>query len=118
MNKSDTKDHKFFKQIPELNKIPEAERRIVFKQTFKDNGYRFFLALISIFFILVFYFNLDNILEYKRLERGGMISRNIHFLKELGLSFFLPLMTVFLILVLGRNYFVGQQVKKFLKNKN
>ena len=47
-----------------------------------------------------------------------MIARNLHFLKELRFRFFLPLMMVFLILALGRNYFVNQQVKKYLNNKN
>lgn len=118
MNKNNIKDDKFFKQIPGLKKIPEAERRAVFKQTFKNNGYRIFLGLIAVLFILVFYLNLDNILQYKSLERGGMTARNLHFLKELGLSFFLPLMIVFLMLVLGRNYFVRKQVERFLNNQN
>ena len=118
MNMGNKKNNQYFKQIPALKKIPEAERRVVFKQTFKNIEYRFFLGLVVILFILVFYFNLDTILQHKSLERGGMIARNLHFLKELGLRFFLPLMIVFLILVLGRNYFVSQQVKKYLNSKN
>ena len=102
------------KQIPSLAKLPEAQRLIVFKQAFKSTGYKIFLTLVFISFILVFYFNIDAILTYKGLERGGMIARSTHFLKELGANFFLPLMVVMLALVLGRNYFVQLEVKKVL----
>ena len=63
---------------------------------------------------MVFYFNIDAILDYKGLERGGIVARSVHFLKELGVSFFTPLMVVMLIMVLGRNYFVKKEVKKYL----
>lgn len=112
------KNEQLLKQIPALKKVPEVERTAVFKKTFKNNTYRFFLGLIVVLFILIFYFNLDNILQYKGLVRGGMIARSVNFLQELGASFFIPLMIVFLVLVLGRNYFVKLEVKKYLKNKN
>ena len=102
------------KQIPELAKIPANERLMVFNQAFKSTGYKLFLALIFIAFILVFYFNIDAILAYEGLERGGLLARSIHFLKELGIRFFTPLMAVMLLMVLGRNYFVKQEVKKYL----
>lgn len=105
------------KQIPALGKIPYEERLKVFKQTFKSGPYKIFLTVILLSFILVFYFNLDNILEYKGLERGGIFARSAHFLQELGTSFFLPLMVVMLVLVLGRNYFVKKQVKDYLVAK-
>ena len=102
------------KQIPELAKIPAEERLMVFNRAFKSTGYKLFLGLILIAFILVFYFNIDAILAYEGLERGGLLARSIHFLKELGISFFTPLMAVMLLMVLGRNYFVKQEVKKYL----
>ena len=102
------------KQIPELAKIPAKERLMVFNRAFKSTGYKLFLGLILIAFILVFYFNIDAILAYEGLERGGLLARSIHFLKELGISFFTPLMAVMLLMVLGRNYFVKQEVKKYL----
>ena len=102
------------KQIPELAKIPAKERLMVFNRAFKSTGYKLFLGLILIAFILVFYFNLDAILDYKGLERGGLLARSVHFLKVLGVSFFVPLMAVMTIMVLGRNYFVKQVVKKYL----
>ena len=100
------------KQIPELAKIPANDRLMVFNQAFKSTGYKLFLALIFIAFISVFYFNIDAILVYEGLDKGGLIARSVHFLKELGISFFTPLMAVMLLLVLGRNYFVKQEVKK------
>lgn len=107
------------KQIPELAKIPANERLMVFNQAFKSTGYKLFLGLVLIAFILVFYFNIDAILAYEGLERGGLIARSVHFLKELGISFFTPLMAVMLLMVLGRNYFVKNEVKKYLsKSKN
>lgn len=106
------------KQIPALNKIPYEERLKVFKQAFKSATYKVFLLVILLSFILVFYYNLDNILGYNGLERGGIFARSAHFLKELGTSFFLPLMVVMLALVLGRNYFVTKQVKDYLKSIN
>ena len=102
------------KQIPELAKIPAKERLMVFNRAFKSTGYKLFLGLILIAFILVFYFNLDAILAYEGLERGGLLARSVHFLKVLGVSFFVPLMAVMTIMVLGRNYFVKQVVKKYL----
>ena len=102
------------KQIPQLGQIPKEERLIVFNSAFKTTGYKLFLGLILIAFILVFYFNIDAILDYKGLERGGILARSVHFLKELGVSFFTPLMVVMLIMVLGRNYFVKKEVKKYL----
>lgn len=102
------------KQIPELEKIPANERLIVFNQAFKSTRYKLFLGLVLVAFILVFYFNIDAILDYEGLERGGLIARSVHFLKELGISFFTPLMAVMLLMVLGRNYFVKQEVKKYL----
>lgn len=107
------------KQIPELEKIPANERLMVFNQAFRSTGYKLFLGLVLIAFILVFYFNIDAILDYEGLERGGLIARSVHFLKELGISFFTPLMAVMLLMVLGRNYFVKNEVKKYLsKSKN
>ena len=102
------------KQIPQLGQIPKEERLIVFNLAFKSMGYRLFLGLILIAFILVFYFKIDAILDWKGLERGGILARSVHFLKELGVSFFTPLMVVMLIMVLGRNYFVKKEVKKYL----
>lgn len=102
------------KQIPELAKVPTNERLMVFNQAFKSTRYKLFLGLVLVAFILVFYFNIDAILAYEGLERGGLIARSVHFLKELGISFFTPLMAVMLLLVLGRNYFVKQEVKKYL----
>jgi|SRR5690554_216484 len=118
MDKKAKKIKQVTKLIPALKKVPEQDRLYVFNQAFKSVGYKLFLALIAILFVLVFYFNLDNILDYKGLERGGVIARNIHFLKALGFSFFLPLMIVFALLVFGRNYFVIQQIKKYEQNKN
>ncbi|MEO5909438.1 MAG: hypothetical protein ABIP95_01055 [Pelobium sp.] len=106
------------KQIPALGKIPYEQRLIVFNQAFKSTAYKIFLAMIVIAFILVFYFNLDAILAYKGLERGGLFARSVHFLKELGTQFFIPLMAVMLALVLGRNYFVKQAVKTYLEKQN
>ncbi len=107
------------KQIPELEKIPANERLIVFNQAFKSTRYKLFLGLVLVAFILVFYFNIDAILDYEGLERGGLIAKSVHFLKELGISFFTPLMAVMLLMVLGRNYFVKNEVKKYLsKSKN
>ncbi|TDG36411.1 hypothetical protein EZJ43_07790 [Pedobacter changchengzhani] len=106
------------KQIPALGKIPYEQRLIVFNQAFKSTSYKIFLALILIAFILVFYFNLDSILAYKGLERGGLFARSIHFLKELGTRFFIPLMAVMLALVLGRNYFVKLEVEKYLEKNH
>lgn len=51
------------KQIPALGKIPREDRLKVFKQTFKYGAYKIFLMVVLFSFILVFYFNLDNILE-------------------------------------------------------
>ncbi|MGV8993707.1 MAG: hypothetical protein ACOH1O_06345 [Flavobacterium sp.] len=101
------------KQIPELAKIPANERLMVFNQAFKSTRYKLFLGLVLVAFISVFYFNIDAILDYKGLDKGGLIARSVHFLKELGISFFTPLMAVMLLLVLGRNYFVKQEVKKY-----
>lgn len=106
------------KQIPALGEIPYEDRLKVFKQTFKSGAYKIFLLVILFSFILVFYLNLDNILEYNSLERGGLFARSAHFLKELGISFFLPLMMVMLALVLGRNYFVTKQVEHYLESFN
>ena len=117
MKKNTTNESQYLKTIPSLKTIPEAERKAVFKEAFKNKGYRFFLGFVAVLFIVVFYFNLDAILQYEKLESGGIIARNTHFLKELGVRFFLPVLMVFLILVLGRNYFVRKQVEKFLKSK-
>ncbi len=110
----DKKIETLTKQIPSLDKIPYEQRLIVFKQAFKSKAYKIFLVLIFIAFVLVFYFNIDAILAYKGLERGGLVARNLHFLKELGTRFFIPLMMVMLAMVLGRNYFVKQEVRKYL----
>lgn len=106
------------RQIPALAKIPETERLLVFKKAFKSTSYKIYLALIVVAFILVFYFNLDNILDYDGLERGGILARSVHFLQKLGVSFFLPLMLVFVFLVLGRNYFVTKEVNNYLQRKS
>lgn len=103
------------KQIPALGIIPEKDRLIVFNKAFKSAGYKVFLAFVFTAFILVFYFNINAILEYKGLQNGGLLARSLHFLEELGTRFFLPLMAVLFILVLGRNYFVRQEVKKYMK---
>lgn len=103
------------KQIPALSKIPYSDRLTVFKSAFSSVSYKIFLFVIFVGFVLVFYFNLDNILEYKGLERGGLIARSLNFFKELGSNFFLPLMAVVLALVLGRNYFVKKQIEKYLE---
>lgn len=115
MNRKERKIQQLCKQIPELKQIPEHDRLNVFNQAFKTVGYRLFLTLVILLFVLVFYFNLDNILDYKGLDHGGMVARNVHFLKELGYRFFLPLMVVFGVLVLGRNYFIIREVKKYKK---
>lgn len=106
------------RQIPALTKIPYEQRLIVFNQAFKSTSYKIFLAFLFIAFILVFYFNLDAILAYKGLERGSLFARSVHFLNELGTRFFLPLMAVLFILGLGRNYFVRQEVKKYVEKQN
>lgn len=103
------------KQIPVLKKVPQEDRLMVFNRAFKSTQYKLLLALVFIGFVIVFYFNLDDILNYKSLERGGLIARSIHFLQVLGLNFFLPLMGVFAILIFGRNFFVAREVKKYLK---
>lgn len=106
------------KQIPALAAIPEKDRLIVFNKAFKSTGYKVFLAFVFTAFVLVFYFNINAILEYKGLQNGGILAKSLHFLEELGTSFFLPLMAVLLILVLGRNYFVKQEVQKYVENQN
>lgn len=118
MTKNEKKIEQLTKQIPALKQIPEKERLVVFYQAFRSSYYRLFLTVVIVLFVLVFYVNLDKILTYKPLSRGGMIARSTHFLEELGNSFFLPIMLIFLILVLGRSFFVKQQVKKYLRNKN
>lgn len=118
-NDPNKKIEQITKQIPALAKIPENERLAVFKSAFQLTSYKLYLGLIVIGFILVFYFNLDGLLNYDSLERGGMVARSLHFFKELGVSFFLPLMVVMAALIFGRNYFVTQQVNKYLEsNKN
>ncbi len=106
------------KQIPALGKIPYEDRLKVFKGAFRSMFYKIFLFLILIGFVLVFYFNLDNILEYKNVDRGGLLARSLNFFKQLGTTFFLPLMIVMLVLVLGRNYFVKMEVNKYLQDRN
>jgi len=67
------------RQIPALGKILYEDRLKVFKGAFSSISYKSFLFSILLGFILVFYLNLDNILEYKNLERGGLIARSINF---------------------------------------
>lgn len=118
-NEPNKKIAQLTKHIPALAKVPENDRQAVFKSTFRLTSYKLYLGLIVISFISVFYFNLDDLLNYESLERGGMIARSLHFFKELGVSFFLPLMVVMAALIFGRNYFVTQQVSKYLEsNKN
>lgn len=116
-NSPDQKIKQLTQQIPALAKIPAEDRIKVFNSAFRLFAYKLYLVLIVIAFILVFYLNLDGLLNYDGLERGGFIARSLHFLQELGISFFLPVLVVMAALLFGRNYFVTRQVKKYLDTK-
>ena len=66
------------KQMPALGKIPYEDRLTVFKSAFRSVPYRIFLFAIFVAFVLVFYFNLDNILEYK----GVWVEANSYAFKD------------------------------------